>query len=36
MCYTVLSLWGTMDIEIDEAMWFIRWRNEEIEDARKK
>lgn len=36
LCYTCISVFGTMDMEIDEAQWYIKWRNEEIEDARKK
>jgi len=36
LCYTALSNWGTMELEIDEAMWCIKWRNQEIEDAKKK
>jgi hypothetical protein len=36
LCYTALSMFGTDDIEMDDALWYIKWRNQEIEDARKR
>jgi hypothetical protein len=29
-------MFGTDDIEMDDALWYIKWRNQEIEDARKR
>jgi len=36
LCYYCISAFGTIDLEIDEALWWLKWRNQEIEDVKKR
>lgn len=36
LCYTCVSVFGTMDVELDDAMWWLKWRSEELEQAKKE
>jgi hypothetical protein len=31
-----MSAFGTVELEIDEAMWWLKWRQDEIDEIRKK
>lgn len=36
ICYTCMSAFGTVNLEIDEAMWWLEWRKEELEQMKKE
>jgi hypothetical protein len=31
-----MSAFGTVELEIDEAMWWLKWRQDEIDEIRIK
>lgn len=31
LSYVLTSIFGRDDLEIDEALWYLKWRNEEME-----
>ncbi len=36
LCYNCMSAFGTVELEIDEAMWWLKWRQDEIDEIRIK